>query len=87
MFQSIIVNILAFVVIPFGVFFLLGSLVFFHLNKYGLKNDKSKKAALFFSFVLILISVLIITMFLFIDWSSVSVGDFMERSNLELYRD
>ena len=87
MFQSIIINALAFVVIPLGVFFLFGLLVFYHLNKYGLKNDKSKKAALFFSFVLILISVLIILMFLLIDWNNISVSDFVERSNLEVYGD
>jgi prolipoprotein diacylglyceryltransferase len=90
MFQSIIINILAFIVIPLGVFFLLGLLIFYHLNKYGLKNDKSKKAALFFSFVLISISVLIIIMFLLIDWNSVSVSDFIERSNpviLNLFQD
>lgn len=84
MFQSIVINILAFVAIPFGIFFLLGFLIFYHLNRYGLKDNKSKKAALFFSFVLILISSLIIFVFLFIDWSVISVGDFVEKSSLEL---
>jgi len=84
MFQSIIINILAFVVIPLGIFSLFGFLIFYHLNRYGLKNDKSKKSALFFSFVLILISALIISVFLFVDWSSISVEDFIEKSNLEL---
>lgn len=84
MFQSIVINILAFVAIPFGIFFLLGFLIFYHLNRYGLKDGKSKKAALFFSFVLILISSLIIFVFLFIDWSVISVGDFVEKSSLEL---
>lgn len=84
MFQSIIINILAFVAIPLGIFLLLGFLIFYHLNRYGLKNDKSKKAALFFSFVLILIAILIIFIFLFIDWNVVNVEDFIEKSNLEL---
>lgn len=86
MFQSIIINILAFVVIPLGIFFLFGWLIFYHLNRYGLKDSKSKKAALFFSFVLILISILIIFVFLFIDWNVISIGDFIEKSNLELYK-
>ncbi|MCK5466478.1 hypothetical protein KAI56_03215 [Candidatus Parcubacteria bacterium] len=84
MFQSIIINTLAFIVIPLGIFFLLGFLIFYHLNRYGLKNGKSKKAALFFSSVLFLISVLIIFIFLSIDWNVVSIEDFIERSNLEL---
>jgi len=86
MFQSIVINILAFIVIPLGIFSLLGFLIFYHLNRYGLKNSKSKKVALFFSFVLILIAVLIIFVFLFIDWNVVSVDDFIEKSNLELYK-
>ena len=85
MFQPVIINILAFIVIPLGVFFLLGLLIFYHLNRYGLEGDKSKKVALFFSFILILISILIIIVFLLIDWNSISVSDFIERSNLELY--
>jgi len=84
MFESIVINILAFIVIPLGIFFLLGFLIFYHLNRYGLKDSKSKKAALFFSFVLILISGLIIFVFLFIDWSVISVGDFVEKSSLEV---
>ncbi len=86
MFQSIIINILAFVVIPLGIFFLFGWLIFYHLNRYGLKDSKSRKAALFFSFVLILISILIIFVFSFIDWNVINIGDFIEKSNLELYK-
>ncbi len=84
MFQSIVINALAFIVIPLGIFSLFGFLIFYHLNRYGLKNDKSKKSALFFSFVLILISILIISIFLFIDWNVISVEDFIEKSNLEI---
>ena len=87
MFESIIINILAFVIIPIGIFSLFGFLIFYHLNSYGLKNDKSKKSALFFSFVLILISILIISLFLFIDWNQIGVEDFIEKSNLELDED
>ena len=87
MFESIIINILAFVIIPIGIFSLFGFLIFYHLNRYGLKNDKSKKSALFFSFVLILIAILIISLFLFIDWNQISVEDFIEKSNLELDED
>ena len=86
MFQSLFINILAFIVIPLGVFSLLGFLIFYHLNRYGLKNSKSKKVALFFSFVLILISILVIFMFSFVDWNVASIDDFIEKSNLEVNR-
>jgi len=87
MFQSIIINALAFVVIPLGIFSLFGFLIFYHLNKYGLKSDKSKMSALFFSFVLILISISIIFAFLFVDWNQISISDFTERYNLERSED
>lgn len=85
MFQSIIINVLAFVAIPLGIFFLFGFLIFYHLNRYGLKGDKSKKSALFFSFVLILIAISIIIVFSFVDWDNISVNDFVEKSNIELF--
>lgn len=79
-----IINFLAFAIIPLGIFFLLGNIIIFHLKKYGIKGDATKKAALFFRAVLILMSVLIIFIFLSIDWNNVSIEDFIEKSRIDL---
>lgn len=79
-----IINFLAFALIPLGIFFLLGNIIVFHLKRYGIKGDATKIAALFFAAVLILMSVLIIFIFLSIDWNSVSVEDFIEKSRIDL---
>lgn len=78
-----IINFLAFILIPLGIFFLLGNVVIFHLKKYGIRGDATKMAALFFTAVLILISILIIFIFLSIDWNSVTIEDFIEKSRID----
>ncbi len=76
---------LAFIAIPTGAFFLLGSTILYHLRKYGLEGDSTKKAAMLFSAVLIFISLFIILVFFSIDWNSVNVNDFIEKSNINIY--
>jgi heme/copper-type cytochrome/quinol oxidase subunit 2 len=83
--SQLIIAALAFIFIPLGIFFLLGWLIFYHLRRYGLEGDSTKKTAIFFSAVLILISALIIAIFLFTDWNSISIEDFLEKSNINLY--
>jgi len=79
-----IIGFLAFIFIPLGVFFLLGGVVIFHLKKYGIKGDATKTVTSFFRAVLILMSVLIVFIFLSIDWNSVGIKDFIEKSQIDL---
>ncbi len=79
------VDFLAFVFIPLGIFFIFGWLIFYHLNKYGIKGDLTKKVALFFITILIFISLLITSLFLMINWNEISIEDLMEISNISLF--
>lgn len=81
------INGLVFVLIPLGIFFVLGYLVFYHLRSYGLKGDATKNTAYKFSAVLILISVMIIIVFLSIDWNAGNIEDFFSRSSQILNKD
>lgn len=81
---SFITAFLVFIVIPLGVFFLFGWLIFYHLKKYGLQGDSTKKTANLFRAGVILISMAIITIFFFADWDNIDIGDFIEKSNLNL---
>jgi len=80
----IAINFLFFVFIPLGIFFVLGWFVFYHLEAYGLQGDASKRAALFFAVVLILISAAITMTFFSVDWNNASINDFLERSRIYL---
>lgn len=77
---NFIINGLIFVLIPIGIYFILGWLVFYHLKTYGLKGDSTKKTASIFSTILVLISILIIIVFLSIDWDRGNMEDFFSRS-------
>lgn len=78
---NFIINGLVFVLIPLGVFFILGWLVFYHLQTYGLKGDDTKNTAYKFATVLVLVSFMIIIVFLSIDWNAGSPEDFFSKSS------
>lgn len=78
---NFIINGLLFVLIPIGVYFILGWLVFYHLETYGLSGDSTKKTAYKFAIILTLISVMIIIVFLSIDWDRGSAEDFFSKSS------
>jgi len=78
---NFIINGLVFVLMPLGIYFILGYLVFYHLRTYGLKGDATKNTAYKFAVILVLFSAMIIIAFLSIDWNSGSAEDFFSRSN------
>ena len=82
--SSFIIAALTFLVIPLGIFFLFGWLIFYHLKRYGLKGDITKKTANLFGAGMALVSIMIIAIFLFIDWDNINISDFIERSNINL---
>ncbi len=75
---------LTFIFIPFGVYFVLGWFIFYHLERYGIRGDSTRQVALFFAVILIIISLLILLAFFSINWDKASIGDFIERSNINL---
>jgi len=83
--QSFIIAVLTFLVIPLGIFFLFSWLIFYHLKRYGLKGDSTKKVAVFFRLSMIFISIIIIVTFFFINWDNIAIRDFIERSNINLF--
>ncbi len=78
-------NFLIFLFIPIGLFFVLGSLIYFHLRRYGIEGDSTKKTVVLFPVFLIILSLLMIIIFLSIDWNIVSIEDFSEKSKINLY--
>ena len=82
--QSFIIAALTFLVIPLGIFFLFGWLIFYHLRRYGLKGDSTKKTAILFRMGIVLVSIIIIAVFFFVDWNNIAIRDFIERSNVNL---
>jgi len=80
---SIILPTIIFIVIPFGMFFLFGWLVLFHLKKYGLRGSFSEKAVTIFSFVMIALVIAILIKFFLIDWEAISWKDFVDRSEIK----
>lgn len=82
---NLIINGIAFVLIPFGIFSIFGWLIYYHLKRYGIEGDSTKKNAYLFSVVLIMISISIIIVFFSIDWDKSSVEDFLERSKIISY--
>lgn len=81
---NFIINGIVFVLIPLGLFFVVGYLVFFHLQTYGLKGDNTRNTAYKFAAVLVMISAMIIIMFLSIDWDAGNAEDFLLRSRQSL---
>lgn len=78
---NFIINGLVFVVIPLGIYFVLGWLVFYHLKTYGLQGDNVKKVASIFAFIVVIISMAIIVTFISIDWDAGSAEDFFMKSS------
>lgn len=82
---NLIINGIAFVLIPLGVFFIFGWLIYYHLNRYGIEGDSTKKNAHLFSVVMVIISISVIMVFFSIDWDISSIEDFFERSKITSY--
>ena len=82
--QSFAIATLTFLVIPFGIFFLLGWLIIYHLKRYGLQGDSTKKTAILFRLGMIFISIIIIAVFFFVNWDNIAIRDFIEKSNVNL---
>ncbi len=82
--QSFIIAALTFLVIPLGIFFLFGWLIFYHLKRYGLKGDLTKKTATLFKLGIVFISTIIIAVFFFVNWDNIAIRDFIEKSNVNL---
>ncbi|MFA6096235.1 MAG: hypothetical protein WC788_01245 [Candidatus Paceibacterota bacterium] len=78
---NFIINGIVFVLMPLGIYFILGYLVFYHLRAYGLTGDQTKNTAYKFTAVLILITIMIVIVFLSIDWNAGSAEDFFSRSS------
>lgn len=78
---NFIINGILFVLMPIGVYFILGYLVFYHLQTYGLAGDNTKKTAYKFAAILVMITILIIIVFLSIDWDIASIEDFFSKSD------
>ena len=82
--QSFAIAALTFLVIPFGIFFLFGWLIIYHLKRYGLQGDSTKKTAVLFRLGIIFISIMIAAIFFFVDWDNIAIRDFVEKSNVNL---
>jgi len=82
--QSFIIAALTFLVIPLGIFFLFGWLIFYHLKRYGIKGDSTKKTAITFRAGIVIIAIIILLIFSFVDWDNIAINDFIERSNMNL---
>ena len=80
-----IIDFLAFVFIPLGIFFLFGWLIFYHLSRYGIRGDLTKRVATFFLVVLLLLSFIILYLFSTISWNEINIKDFIEISNIDLF--
>lgn len=81
----IMFNSLIFLFIPIGLLFVLGSLIYFHLKRYGMEGDSTKKIIVIFPAFLIILSLLMIIIFISIDWNKASIDDFSEKSKINLY--
>jgi len=84
-FMSIFIAALVFMIIPIGVFFVLSWFILYHLNKYGIEGDSTKRTASLFCFGIVLISIFIIFNFFLVNWSEIGVMDFIDKSDMDLY--
>jgi hypothetical protein len=82
---NLIINGIAFVIIPFGIFSIFGWLIYYHLKRYGIEGDSTKKTAYLFTVVLIMISISIVIAFFSIDWDKSNMQDFFEKSKIISY--
>ena len=72
-------DILIFLIIPLGIFFLVAIVIVFHLKNYRLEGDWSDKALKIFLTVSAAMILFIILTFFSIDWDALSPGDFFEN--------
>ncbi len=72
-------DILIFLIIPLGIFFLLAVVIVFHLKNYRLEGDFSVKALEIFLAVSAVMVLAIIFTFFSIDWNALSPSDFFEN--------
>lgn len=71
--SNFIFNFLLFIVIPIGLYIVLGSFVVYHLGTYGLKNSLAYKAKNIFLFGLIALCIVIILNFCIIKWDDINL--------------
>lgn len=83
--QSFIIATLAFIFIPLGILFLLSWLILYHLKRYGIQGDSTKKAARIFRLGVGAIAITIMLVFLRVQWDHINIRDFIERSNINLF--
>ena len=72
-------NILIFLIIPLGVFFLVAAMIVFHLKNYRIEGDWSDEALKIFLTISTAMILLIIFIFFSIDWNMLSSSDFFEN--------
>ena len=73
-------DILIFLAIPLGIFFLVAFVIVFHLKNYRLEGDRSDKALKIFLAVSTAMILFIILTFLSVDWNALSPDDFFENA-------
>jgi hypothetical protein len=84
--NSTIIYAIIFLLVPFGIFFILGWLILYHLKTYGLKGSFSEKARIIFIIGTLAISLLAIQKFVSIEWDSFFPGDItIQDSNINLF--
>jgi hypothetical protein len=84
--NTTIIYAIIFLIIPFGIFFLLGWLILYHLKTYGLKGSFSDKARVIFIIGTLAISILAIQKFISIKWDSFFLEDItIQNSNINLF--
>jgi len=72
-------DILIFLIIPLGVFFLIAVMIVFHLKNYRIEGDWSDKALKIFLVISAAMILFIILVFFSIDWNALSPEDFFEN--------
>ncbi len=72
-------DILIFLIIPLGVFFLIAVMIVFHLKNYRIEGDWSDKALKIFLAISAAMILFIILVFFSIDWNALSPEDFFEN--------
>lgn len=84
--NSNIIYAIVFLFIPFGIFFILGWLILYHLKTYGLKGSFSEKARIIFIIGTLAISLLTLQKFFSVEWENFFPGDItIQSSNVNLF--
>jgi len=82
---TIIFYALLFLVIPLGLYLLFSWAILYHILRYGFKKSTNQKIALIYSLVMLALSLLLIQKFFAVDWSSVNIADFLNKSNTNIF--